>query len=1008
MSGKKDCKFCEKNGLLWLPLRYSVVGSDYPTAFDRLPEIGGKKLGKGVVDIKLTDPKSKYAVRLLRPGYLYLLLDHRGLRYWRAYQVLDDANLYEFDVDNPPQIEPQFSCDPILCGVNASVVSIPDPRNVKKMFALFTHAPLTKAKLSEYRASADAYAREGKMQTFSPADWLNGDTEQLHSLLGAELLTTVAEYRLFTEPGNPASPHARPFATPLSQALNEQMIPATRDAYGVAIPNEKGVYGGRMGALQDLIKRNGYAAFVLYDHIGITQELNDFRNDAFMPIDAFMGQRDGPGPDNRRKFDVYNEITEWRQLMEKGLVTNAEHSVEQADYLRRVQREPLFIDDSKTMLADKAAKSGVVPTVRERQKFPRRKEWESAHPAIVEELERERQVDEDSYIEFAQNKAKNDWRDRYAPHLDLMEMERFIAKMNGISKQSQTNANTRAAQHISWLKSERVIRALDVCDQEDPISGEALSAQIFQCIFGMEGCAETERVLTDWATAIHVERENLFLRAFTRDQKGVKEELDKSLSEVPEQTTGTTEFTVGPATSSTTASKGVVAAMKATDSALDEWMRQQGQSKSYLNPKHIANVEARFFYLVSTVTRAVARKGIGSMLEMKLVGRANVLLMSRLGDLAAKLEHDTLTAQIDPSKWNDIKQKHKQAEVQARAAEARKTAQQRKAYRLAKRAKAQLENAALDLISDAQCKAKLHVAAGAKSLGWNALQGDLEESAKQHRNYKDVAKNLEGKKTSAERIPSSPSPTNNYHQVRLGGALAAIESLSLYSKIKEMKEPGFNIATGEIIASAASLSSILADMMYAYTKSVRELPNYIAIDGIKQGADIVRGGFKLIAGSLALLAGVSTVLIEYRKAKNEHDPFLQGILYARSFHGGASTIFGALAAFSYTGPLLNHLAKKHSRAVYVSKRLNAAGTLANALVDRVTLLRTVAWLGWVGVIITVADLAVAGYRWHVEYTAITRWLSRCTFRKMKTNKCFNSRCEELEELRKALQPRSGI
>jgi hypothetical protein len=419
MSGKKDCKFCEKNGLLWLPLRYSVVGSDYPTAFDRLPEIGGKKLGKGVVDIKLTDPKSKYAVRLLRPGYLYLLLDHMGVRYWRAYQVLDDAYLYEFDVDNPPKIEPQFSCDPFLCGVNASVVSIPDPRNVKKMFALFTHAPLTKAKLSEYRANADAYAREGKMQTFSPADWLNGDTEQLHSLLGAELLTTIAEYRLFTEPGNPASPHARPFATPLSQALNEQMIPATRDAYGEAIPNEKGVYGGRMGALQDLIKRNGYAAFVLYDHIGITQELNDFRNDAFSPIDTFMGQRDGTGPNNRRKFDVYHEIEAWRPLIEKGLVTDAEHSVERADYLRRMQLEPLFSDDSKEILTEKCAGNLVLPTPRERKKFPTRKEWEAAHPKIVEQLEREREADEDKYLDFAHNKAKNDWQDRYARNVSI-------------------------------------------------------------------------------------------------------------------------------------------------------------------------------------------------------------------------------------------------------------------------------------------------------------------------------------------------------------------------------------------------------------------------------------------------------------------------------------------------------------------------------------------------------------------------------------------------------------
>lgn len=1003
MSGKKYCKFCEKNGLLWLPLRYAVVGSDYPTAFDRLPEIGGKKLGKGVVDIKLTDPKSKYAVRLLRPGYLYLLLDHMGERYWRAYQVLDDAFLYEFDVDNPPQIEPQFSCDPFLCGVNASVVSIPDPRNVKKMFALFTHAPLTKAKLSEYRANADAYAREGKMQTFSPADWLNGDTEQLHSLLGAELLTTVAEYRLFTQPGNPASPHARPFATPLSQALNEQMIPATRDAYGEAIPNEKGVYGGRMGALQDLIKRNGYAAFVLYDHIGITQELNDFRNDAFLPIDAFMGQRDGTGPVNHRKFDVYHEINTWRQLIEKGLVTDAEHSVERADYSRRAQREPLFRDDSKAMLAQKCARNAVLPSARERQNLPTRKEWEAAHPAIEEELRRERQLDEDTYFEFAQNKAKSEWRDRYAPHLDLVEMEKFIATFDNISKRARENANDRAAQHISWVKSPRVLGAFDVCDQEDPISGEALSAQIFQCIFGMEGSTTAEGVLTEWAAGTKINRENLLLRAFTRDQNGVKKAADNTLPDITEKVSGTTEFEVLPATSWQSATKGLVGAMKATDSALDEWMRKQGQSKNYLNPRHIANVEARFFYFISTITRAVARKGVGGKLDTAFVARANALMISRVGDLATKLEHEILNTRIDPKKWDDIRQRHIQAEAQAKAVEARKTAQERYAYRLAQRAKAALEHAAIDLIQDAQCKAKLHIASGAKGLGWGTLQNQLEESARQHRDYENAAKALAGNKVPSEKVPSIASPTNNYHQVRVGGALGAIESLALLGKCSSLRDAGFNMATAEVLASATSVAAIVTDMTYAYIKSVRELPNYAAVDGIKNGSDIVRGGVKLAAGALVATAGVITVFADWQRAQNEIDPVRSAIYRSRSVVGALSTLVGSITAFSYSGPLLTHLVKISGRSFAECRLLSTGIKVAELLEKRVILLRMAAWLGWIGVVITAIDLAYAGYRWYFDYTEMARWLSRCTFRKVKTNKGYITLNEELKEMRVARQ-----
>lgn len=1001
MIGKKDCKFCEKNGLLWLPLRYSVVSSEYPTAFKTLPKIGGKKLGQGVTDIKLTDPKSMYAVRLMRPGYLYLLLEHLGLRYWRAYQVLDDAYLYEFSPEDPPQIEPQFSCDPTLCGVNASMVSIPDPRNVKKLWTFFTHAPLTKTKLSEYKENADAYANEGRMQTFSPAGWLSGETDQVHSLLGPELLTTVAEYRLFVEPGNPASPFARPFATPLSQAMREQLFPATRDAYADAIPNEKGVYGGRLGALQDLIQRNGYAAFVLQDHIGITQELNDHRNDAFYPVDQFLGKTEGSGPNNRWKFDVYQKIDKWRNLIDNGLVTDAENSIERNDLLRRAQREPIFSDDSEEMQRAKCEQTSVHPTHAERKKFPMRHDWESDHPKIAEELAQALLRDEDAYIEFAHEKARHDWRDKYAPQLDLAEMERFSSKLKEMTELYKEGSKIAAPQHISWLKSPRVLFALDVCDRHDTISGEALGAQVYQCIVGMEGSKEAEGILSEWGTAKTITRENLLLRAFTRDQVGVKKAVDNAFLETTIQAADTKESSIKPVTAWPTAIKGLISAMKSTDSALDEWMRQQEQNRNYLNPKHIANVEARFFYFVSSVTRAVARKGIGGKIEMGIVARANALLISRLGDLATKLEHDTLSARIDPNKWSDIKQKYKDADAQSKTVEARKNAQQRMMHRLAQRAKFKLERAAVDLISDAQCKAKLQIAISAKNLGWNDLQKQLEDSARRHRNYEEAANELKKQVIPAKKVPAVPSPTNNYHQARIGGALAAVETLALLGKVSNLKDLGFNMATGEVVASAFSLSSIVTDLMYTYTKSIRELPHYAAIDGIKKGADIVRGGYKITAGSLATMAGIFTAFSDWQKSDQINDPVLSGILRFRAMHSGISAIFGSLVAFSYTGPLLEHLAAKDGRSKFASKFFIGAAEYATDLSERVVLLRIVAWLGWIGVAITIGDLVYAGYRWYLDYTAVTRWLGRCTFRKIKVNKTFSTAAEEMEEFDRA-------
>ena len=203
------------------------------------------------------------------------------------------------------------------------------------------------------------------------------------------------------------------------------------------------------------------------------------------------------------------------------------------------------------------------------------------------------------------------------------------------------------------------------------------------------------------------------------------------------------------------------------------------------------------------------------------------------------------------------------------------------------------------------------------------------------------------KELPAEKVPNVSSPTNNYHQVRLGGALAGIETLALLSKVSSMKDIGFNMATAEVVASAFSVSAIVTDMMYAYTKSIRELPNYAATDGIKKGADIVRGGYKFRAGSLAAIAGGITAFSDLIKIEKETDPVIQAILFSRSMAGIGSTGTGILITYSYCGPLLNHLAEKQGRSLFVanSYKFLAKGGESTFSTRTAAAHRCVAWLG---------------------------------------------------------------
>ena len=154
------------------------------------------------------------------------------------------------------------------------------------MFFLFTPTAMTRAKLDEYKRDADGIAAKGKMQVFKPKDWAAGSTTQAHSLTPA--LIEPAHARMVAL----QAMCRRSISSPLGKAMKRQLFPAIDSAYaGLPPPSPDQPSPGRLGVLLDKLKRTKGAAVVTYDHIGIAQELNDFRNAALEPIDAFPGKR---------------------------------------------------------------------------------------------------------------------------------------------------------------------------------------------------------------------------------------------------------------------------------------------------------------------------------------------------------------------------------------------------------------------------------------------------------------------------------------------------------------------------------------------------------------------------------------------------------------------------------------------------------------------------------------------------------------------------------------------
>jgi hypothetical protein len=966
MSGMKDCKFCEKNGLLWLPLRYSAVVSADAQALATLPALTGK-LGQGVTDVKLKN--AKYAARLLRPGYLYVLIDRKGLKYWEAYMVLEDAFLYKFDIANPPTETPAFSCERHTCGINASMVSIPNANDVATVWALFTHSQMTATKLDEYKTNADAYVAQGKMQTFSPAAWLNKQTAQPHTLLAPELLTRVAEYVLFNQPGNP-------LGTPLGNALETQLFVGSKDAYAGVPPDAKGHYAGRLGNIYNKIKHDGHAAFVLYDHIGITQELNDFRNAALQPVEKFLAKVDAKGVSNQRKLEVSQAIAD----VEKGYV---EHGMGAAKrHIEQMDAAPLpniDEDNAKTL-----------------RSLGRIKEAEALE-ARAQRSRTARDASRQRMLSGAD--AAKEWADKYAKLLDKGELDKFRNELASISDACGKVADQRVDDHLLWLDAARLVDAFDVYDPANLGSGFCFTQDHMLCTFGMFGVDKNKPKLAEWLKVSKVERKNLYMRANLYNQKSLQEEAGKAFTEAQAMVAAAGGLGHVASPPFLKAVKGLVDVLKKTDSAWDEWLRDkvvksihEGKTKPIPGNK-IHNLstfhrgtEGVMYARMSEWTQALSNKA-GKM-DKAIQGIVGTLIFSRLGELAEKIGIEEYMLKIKAEKIAELKaKKQKTAEYQARADEQKRTA------------KSNIEKAEAAARPPATARAKAELAQIDDSI--DLLLQD------EQRKVRDKVK------IALDEMDKGARPeTNNFRQARMGVLLMGIEGLALALKLsdeKELSEKG----KWEVRASILSLSGITIDIIYSVAKSLREVAPVKDLLGVSGALDVVRGGLKMTAGTLSAAAGGISAVLDWQEATKELDKdrtnwVLTSVYFSRSFAGAFSAGLGLIAAFSYTGPLL--LRMSGSGAAVATRLAPVLRTVGTYAVEKVAIARTlwlirVARFNMIGLTITAGEVI---YRCWIMDDELEDWCEACTFRKDKSQgwsggKPYPDAKKELEELDKAFK-----
>ncbi|MFQ3790416.1 T6SS effector BTH_I2691 family protein [Halomonas sp. A29] len=299
--GAEDCRYCMRQGLPILPVRYAVcqveenpdvpalpenrVSELYPQDADGNPipidldtvidEEGNAVAGK--------ERKNQYILRKLRGGFLYVY--DEGNDRWYAYAITETAELLQFRLGEPPEDPtPQtFACDQDSHRASATLVTLPNVASTRTAWFAYVEVPWSEAFWEE--VASDSEWRERHMQRFDVDGWLNTGQAK-YAFPQSDIATLVPEYLSSGQQAGGAG-DTRALACTGSAAqsqLNQHCLPPRLGMSGRELEELLEAMDARVADNRDLEGKAGQGVMLaIKDEVGILEELNDYRH---RPIEA--------------------------------------------------------------------------------------------------------------------------------------------------------------------------------------------------------------------------------------------------------------------------------------------------------------------------------------------------------------------------------------------------------------------------------------------------------------------------------------------------------------------------------------------------------------------------------------------------------------------------------------------------------------------------------------------------------------------------------------------------
>ncbi|MES2016036.1 MAG: T6SS effector BTH_I2691 family protein [Pseudomonadota bacterium] len=547
-----NCPNCNKSGLAILPVRYAVV----PNAVDAtLPAT----LGNKVTSVKLTH--AKYALRTLRQGFVFLFYEKhaRGSHIkWEVYSVAPRGTLWK-QIHRHAVVP--VSDDPACArqghNIPASVITIDKPEKCGRVWMAFSEHMWSSETFDAFEN--DMALRDRRMQTFAPAIWITRRGYR-HGMEATEAnLNEVVEYKtgfslatLAGGGGGIVPAISKPDGTYDPAAMQKQ---TTIHTVHVRRDDKKKTV--------DLMQQIGETAagpdhapimVALWDSVGITHELNGFRNDAagwiakyahereveiggaaaLLGVRKALEERAGQSAGARASQAVFaftwtEEQTNQRlAAYQKAYPANLAGLARQQDLCRRWEHDAAQGVPSFTAQG------------RERHAYGNDLEWNQGNAEVDRQIAElhapaaqngtSYQQQREQHVRKATQAAVAKVWPKYQEHIDQAALTAFNKNYAAFNKDADAVVDGRTEDLVGWLKSTWLVNALTEFNKNNVHDGVIFEDQIGTALNGIGSTFSGQGMIDEWIKEMQATEGNLLWRAIALNQEEGIKVIDEALA----------------------------------------------------------------------------------------------------------------------------------------------------------------------------------------------------------------------------------------------------------------------------------------------------------------------------------------------------------------------------------------------------------------------------------------------------------------------------------------------